>query len=252
MSLMNWIMITDNHIPGIEKERYLVSRTGQVWDMKRQIFLPFEVTRGGYLRVNLHLQDGGMIRKSIHQLVMIVQKGYDPDPEKNTVDHLNGDKSNNYTFNLEWVTSQENTLRAIKNNQYPQFELVLQEEDVPIICQMLKEGKNYMEISNYFLPKYGRPINRLVMRIYRGDAWKHISKDYMPFPKIQPSYIKLTPEIVEVICQMLSQGIQQVEITRYIFENYKELNMDFVRLQKVVSDIYNRIRCVNISSKYIF
>lgn len=33
------------------------------------------------------------------------------------VDHLDGDKDNNCLWNLEWVTPQENTHRAINNNQ---------------------------------------------------------------------------------------------------------------------------------------
>lgn len=252
MSELKVLFITDKHVPGIESYRYGVTSTGFVYDFKRGQFLPFEIIKGGYLRVNLHLQNGGMVRKTVHQLVMLVMIGPDPDPNKNTVDHLNGNKRNNDIDNLEWVTRRENVYRAINNDQYPQFEVYLNEEDVEIICQMLKNGNTYEEISSYFFPKYSMDITHLLRRIYRGEAWKYISEKYMPFPELKPSNYKLTPEIVTEICEMLASGVKQVEITKIIAEKYPDLPFDFPRLQKVVSDIFNRKRWNKISDNYIF
>ena len=257
MSRMKWTIVTDKAVPGVEKNRYIVSQTGEVWDMKLQRFLSKEITRGGYYRVNLHLEDGGMTRISLHRLVKIQHEGYDPDPEKNTIDHLNTDKHDNYLTNLDWVTGSENTLRAIRNGQYDQFELILEEADVHTICQMLKQGMNYMDISKHFEAKYGRPINTLVARIYRQEAWRHISKDYLPFPELTPSYFKVNDEIAHRICQLIQDGYRNRDIRNIIYEEYPHLIEAFATskydgLDSIVSDIRNKRRWTHISKYYNF
>lgn len=250
MSRMNYTFVTDDVVPGVEKQRYIVSQTGEVYDLKLKHFVA-KVNNNGYYRVYLRLEDGSRTHIEMHRLVKLQHHGSDPDPEKYVVDHKNCDKHDNYLSNLEFVTNSENVRRAINNNLYPEIYKVISDEDAELICKMLSEGYNFMQISDYFYPKYQRNINRIVERIYLGDAWKYISIKYMPFPKISPSNYKLNEQIVEEICQYLSQGIRQVDIAKIIFKKYN-LDFNFPSLQKVISDIYNRKRWVKISSKYQF
>ena len=65
--------------------------------------------RGGYYRV----QFSNHRSSTLHRLVAIQ---YIPNPEnKETVNHINGDKLDNRIENLEWVTREENTKHAFSS-----------------------------------------------------------------------------------------------------------------------------------------
>lgn len=57
------------------------------------------------MKVNLH-KDGRQTTYRIHRLVA---EAYLPNPNNyETVDHIDGDKSHNYTNNLQWMNSADN------------------------------------------------------------------------------------------------------------------------------------------------
>jgi len=67
----------------------------------------------GYPTVCIYV-NGEFKTTRIHRLVA---KSFIPNPEnKPEVNHIDGVKTNNNVFNLEWVTGSENVLHAYKNN----------------------------------------------------------------------------------------------------------------------------------------
>ena len=67
----------------------------------------------GYKTVML-CNNGKNSNKSIH---VLVASAFIPNPDqKPFVNHIDGNKGNNFVSNLEWVTAKENTNHAIKNN----------------------------------------------------------------------------------------------------------------------------------------
>jgi hypothetical protein len=96
----------------IEKfPRYSVSSYGRIRNNKNNKFL-VPILRARYLTVNFCLPGKIRYSKSIHRLVA---EAFIPNPEnKPQVNHKNGNKSNNHDWNLEWVTSSENQVHAIK------------------------------------------------------------------------------------------------------------------------------------------
>ncbi|MFA5382237.1 MAG: NUMOD4 motif-containing HNH endonuclease [Candidatus Micrarchaeia archaeon] len=69
--------------------------------------------KGGYLSVVL--QCNGKIRCT--RLHRLVAEAFIPNSKnKDEVNHIDGNKQNNYVENLEWVTKSENVLHAIKRN----------------------------------------------------------------------------------------------------------------------------------------
>jgi Mn-dependent DtxR family transcriptional regulator len=68
-------------------------------------------TTTGYKKVELS-KDGKRKSLKVHRLVAIA---FIPNPfNKEEVNHIDGDKINNNVNNLEWVTSSENSIHAIK------------------------------------------------------------------------------------------------------------------------------------------
>ena len=90
-------------IPGYENE-YLVSDEGEVWSIRRNKALKPNTDRYGYLYVVLSVC-GKRKTLKIHRLVA---SAYIDNPlNKPTVNHLNGNRSDNRVSNLEWATPKE-------------------------------------------------------------------------------------------------------------------------------------------------
>jgi hypothetical protein len=98
--------------------RYLVSNLGRiesVFDKKGnkrrpRLFLKPNVGKLGYNRVHFYPKDGKRPLFLVHR---IVAEAFIPNPEnKRTVNHKNGNKSDNRVDNLEWMTHAENQQHA--------------------------------------------------------------------------------------------------------------------------------------------
>lgn len=68
------------------------------------------ISKDGYLMLNWKTLDGKQHSKPIHR---IVAEAFIPNPEqKDTVNHIDGDKKNNSATNLEWATRSEQLTHA--------------------------------------------------------------------------------------------------------------------------------------------
>lgn len=86
-------------------EAYAISNDGRVWSRKTSRWLKPAKSSNGYLSVRLHGKT-----HSVHRLV--AQAFCDNDNDKIFVNHIDGNKLNNCSENLEWVTPSENSLHA--------------------------------------------------------------------------------------------------------------------------------------------
>lgn len=246
------IFISDKSVSNIDKNRYKIDIYGNVSDILNNRTVKHVIDNEGYHRVYLHT-DSGFKLKYVHRLVKIEFEGFDPDPNKNQIDHVDCNKDNNFVGNLEWVTKSENALRGIKNDLYDQIEVVISEDDAKFICEKLKEGLSYKSISDMLYNKYNRNLVGIIGKIYRGERWKHISCDYIPFPPLEkdtviPRTSPLTIEIINDICIHLQNGERIVDVSKYIQTKYN-INRD---LEDIVGSIKRRRVYTNISSVYNF
>ena len=84
--------------------QYQVNELGDVMSFNRGKILKPQLGSNGYLQVNLY-KDGKLYSKLLHRLVA---EAFIPNPEcKETVDHINGDKTDNRVENLRWATRKE-------------------------------------------------------------------------------------------------------------------------------------------------
>ena len=90
-------------------DNYQVTSWGRVFDQSKGKFVNQEVHHKGYLRVDL-FKDGKRKHYKVHRLVA---EAFIPNPEnKPQVNHIDGNNQNNSVTNLEWVTNEENFMKA--------------------------------------------------------------------------------------------------------------------------------------------
>ena len=134
---------------------YVVSEDGTVYSLNYNNTgtvkeLKTSTTHCGYKIVCLR-KNKRPCWKSVHRLVA---KAFIPNPDnKNCVNHIDGDKSNNCVKNLEWVTHSENMVHAyrvlhiepfLKNKKgrlCPTSKIILQIKDDKIIAEFYGTGE---------------------------------------------------------------------------------------------------------------
>lgn len=119
-----WREVLPMFVPGVLPATYWVSNYGRVYTKLKSPIYPnggimaHSINQRGYHQINLKTSDGGKVCVKISRLVMLHFR-FVPGCHLLEVDHLDGNKDNNYLWNFEWVTPSVNTHRAIKNHLRP-------------------------------------------------------------------------------------------------------------------------------------
>ena len=88
--------------------QYEVSNLGNVRNIKTKAVLSQEDTGNGYLCVGLQIDKGVYKKTRVHRMVAMAFLEFQRTEERNEVDHINGNKSDNSVDNLRWCTHKEN------------------------------------------------------------------------------------------------------------------------------------------------
>ena len=88
--------------------QYEVSNLGNVRNKKTKAVLSQEDTGNGYLCVGLQMDKGVYKKTRVHRMVAMAFLEFQRTEERNEVDHINGNKSDNSVDNLRWCTHKEN------------------------------------------------------------------------------------------------------------------------------------------------
>jgi hypothetical protein len=90
--------------------RYQINRTGIIRNIETGLILKAGIDRYGYPKIHLIRDDGTNYYTTIHRLVALAWvSGASPNLH---VNHIDGDKTNNYYTNLEWVNVQQNIIHS--------------------------------------------------------------------------------------------------------------------------------------------
>ena len=90
---------------------YYAFDDGRIYSEKRHKFLTPMPNSKGYLRVGLY-RDGKQVFKAIHRLVAEAFVPNDDPEHKDTIDHIDGDKTNNRADNLQWLSNADNIRKS--------------------------------------------------------------------------------------------------------------------------------------------
>jgi hypothetical protein len=126
-------------------------RTGGHYRFRGGRFIKFHKTNIGHLQAHLH-RDGETKVFLVHRLV---GKAFISNPNNHPeINHIDGNKTNNLSSNLEWVTRKENALHSTKvlckNRGSSVGTSKLTENDVLVIYDMLDLGIRQKEIADQF------------------------------------------------------------------------------------------------------
>lgn len=198
--------ITPEMVPGIDRNRYLISNYGTVLDIIKNRQVEICYYPSGYLGVSLHLECGGKIKMLLHRLVAMAFVDGDNSLQ---VNHKDGIKINEYYKNLEWSTAKDNLIHAIENGLNHRGEdkpnAMLSNEQVENICKLLEEGNDYIYIINELDLASIENIHDKLHDIKCGKSWTFISKKYkMPTHKIVNNRT-LSNEQVKIICENIEK-----------------------------------------------
>jgi len=127
-----------------ESENYLVSTCGRIFSKKRKGSKGGELKQfyvKGYKRVSLWI-DGKMKVKQTHRAVA---ETFIPNPDNKTqVNHINGNKTDNFLTNLEWCTAKENSQHAHDNG----LSKVVHSEETKQKISKANIGNSYAKKNN--------------------------------------------------------------------------------------------------------
>ena len=128
---------------------YLVSKCGQVYSTKSNKFLLLRLKKNGYLQVALYV-DSSYTHKSIHRLVMETFYGKE---RREQINHIDGDKTNNSTENLEWCSASYNISHSWaighRSNKQRRKQIINLENGV--FYDGLQEAANSLDIGMSYL-----------------------------------------------------------------------------------------------------
>lgn len=94
---------------------YYITEDGKCYNSKTDKYLKGQYNyKNGYLSYNITLPDGSKKRVYAHRMVALAYIPND-NPKRNQVNHIDGDKTNNYVDNLEWCTSLENVHHSMEH-----------------------------------------------------------------------------------------------------------------------------------------
>ena len=108
MSNITWKTLVYN---GETYDKFEISNNGQLKNVETGTIYKQHINKEGYNQVCVSL--GGRNKKKVFKIHKAVAETFIENPEnKNTVNHIDGNKNNNSYKNLEWATLSENIKHA--------------------------------------------------------------------------------------------------------------------------------------------
>ena len=170
------------------------------------------------------------------------------------VNHIDGVKTNNNIYNLEWVNHDENMKHASRTGLFvargeARENTKLTENQVRTICEKISEGKPPKQISQEMNLKDCN-IDKIVMNIVNGYSWRHISREYDFSHRFNRQFLFTIDQIHEICRYFEVNGVNTStrEILNHLRITYD--NESLKNYKVAISALRRRKNYKNICSKY--
>lgn len=139
-------------------EGYTINTNGEVRGKSGKILKPSPCRRG-YMRVWLYDSNGKRKEKYIHRLLA---EAFISGDKSLTVNHIDGNKTNNSLSNLEWISNEDNLRHSFRNGHRDTKKAwktrrktclgltCVKEEDINDIINKYKNGMTKQEIADFY------------------------------------------------------------------------------------------------------
>lgn len=209
--------------PYVNKYEYVISNYGKLFKFSSEKEKAQYPDKDGYFKSSIRVlqPDGKYVFHTYFIHRMVAYTFCKKDPDRNLVNHIDGNKQNNYYKNLEWVTPAENTRHAILHGlQYNSGvhcpSAIYSEETIRKICSMLESGYDCLEIYKELTnDEYitNRAIYALIFSIKTGKRHREIASEYnIPDYVTSKTRTKFTKDETDRITELILEGKRPIEI----------------------------------------
>lgn len=163
---------------------YLIDLHGRIYSVLKQKIMCQDTNHAGYKRICL-ITSKGPKNFSVHRLVAFTFI-VNPFPDVYTdVNHINGDKANNYYLNLEWCTNNTNKRYASEMGLYQhgenRYNSVYTDAFAREICEKFQNGMKYEDVYRYYqtlYPNTSSTIGSFIYKLYHRATRSSITSQY--------------------------------------------------------------------------
>ena len=150
---------------------YEANRNGEIRNIETKLILKQRINGGGYKIIGLINSESKQKYELVHRLL---GKMYVPNPDnKDTVDHINKDRSDNRIENLRWYTAKEQAQNRnrLKNTKKCRkvYQISIEDGSIIKMYNSLKEAGEQMKIDDRII---GRACQGKVKNA-AGFIWKY-------------------------------------------------------------------------------
>lgn len=248
-----WKRITDDICPNIA-EYYWISSEGRVYSEKSNKILKNVIIKD-YEYIGLYNKDGNQVLYRVNRLVAMA---FIPNENSSIlqVNHINGNKLENYDMNLEWTTARENVIhshinglcRPLVGENNPAAKI--SDEQAERIAYLLSTGKySIKEISEMESCSKG-----IIEDIKNGNNHIALYCKYDLFHTDVPRFNEVFSKAqIRFICQYLQDNSIK-ELTKEIkLDILNKLGLEYnYQRAKTIYRIFSRQRFQSISNDYSF
>ena len=251
-----WRYITEKSVPGIMENMYMISNFGRVYSLISKRLLTLVMTDNGYYRVFTRNKDGTGRYHLVHRIVMIEFCFIDNYMDMQ-VNHIFGDKSDNYYGRMEWVTPSENIIHAyntgLKTKEKGEdcsYATITNTQAEQIAQLISTQQYSQEEIANIV-----GCHKHIVGNISTGNTWKFVYDKYNLEQYKKKFVIKFTDEQLHQLCRYFELYKDKYEVKSNL---YKDALADLFGIEytnnmsATLSRIYNHQTRTEITNNYNF